>query len=125
MRSETEKSFLSFGAVFLFTTDRMKKKDVPMNEKRRKITSWKGFYLPRSIQELFLREQWKHFYYDIEVKEGVTEIFFTLAWWFLDSHASLSRYRKQEIIFIWGNIDNCFGVGRTYRPMPANLCNLK
>jgi hypothetical protein len=39
----------------------------------------KRFYLPRSIQELFLREQWKHFYYDIEVKEGVTEIFFTLA----------------------------------------------
>jgi hypothetical protein len=33
MRSETEKSFLSFGAVFLFTTDRMKKKEVPMNEK--------------------------------------------------------------------------------------------
>jgi hypothetical protein len=33
MRSELKKPFLSFGAVLLFTTDRMKKKEVPMNEK--------------------------------------------------------------------------------------------
>ena len=41
-----------------------------MKEDETKNNELKRFYLLRSIQELFLREQWKHFYYDIEVKEG-------------------------------------------------------